>query len=336
MRAAVIREHGGLEKIEILQDYPDPSPGQNEVRVRVGATSLNYHDIFSRRGMPGIKIPMPLISGSDIAGTIDKVGDGVEGWSVGDRVLVDPITHHTGKFGITGEVTPGGKAEYCVVGDYQLISLPESVSFEDAAALPIAYGTAKRMLFTKGNLAEGETVLILGASGGVGVACVQLAKMAGARIIVCASSDEKLIKLKQLGADYGVNYKELPFADGVGEIVGKPGIHGDGGVDVVVNFTGGDTWTPSIRCAKKSGRILTCGATVGYDVSTDLRFVWSFEQTIQGSSGWERRDLTELIELVEFGKLKPVIDRLYSIEESAEAERQLEERLVFGKILVQP
>lgn len=286
--------------------------------------------------MPGIKIPMPLISGSDIAGTVEELGKGVEGWSVGDRVLLDPMSFHTGKAGIIGEIVPGGKAEYCVAGDYQLINLEDNVRFEDAAVLPLAYGTAYRMMSTIGQVTEGEKVLVLGASGGVGVACVQLAKLAGATVIACASSEEKIASLKEIGADYGVNYKDQDLPTSVYDIVGKPRLTGEGGVDVAVNFTGGETWTPTIRCVKTRGRILTCGATAGYEAMTDLRFIWSFEQAIRGSNGWERSDLLALLNLVGEDKLKPVIDRVYPLEETAEAERQLEDRLVMGKVLIKP
>ena len=336
MRAAVINEHGGLEKINVDLEYPKPSPEKNEVLIKVAATSLNYHDIFSRRGMPGIKIPMPLISGSDIAGTIEALGEDVAGWSEGDRVLVDPLILAGGKMGIIGEIAPGGKAEYTVAHSSQLIQIPDGVSFDEAAALPLAYGTAHRMMMTIGQVSEGETVLVLGASGGVGVGCVQLAKMVGAKVIACASSEGKITRLKDLGADYCVNYKEIDFREGVAQITGKPRITGEGGVDVAVNFTGGDTWAPTLRCVRKGGRILTCGATAGFEVTTDLRFIWTFEQKICGSNGWLREDLLKLLELVRDGMLMPVIDKVYPLEETAEAERQLEDRLVFGKVLVKP
>ena len=199
MKAVVVRQHGGAEVMEYVADFPDPTIGEGDVLVRVRAASLNYHDVFTRRGMPGIKIPMPLIMGLDIAGEIAAVGPGVSGWSVGERVLVDPINRVEG--GLMGETTHGGLAELCRVRAHQLVRIPDDVSFIDAAALPVAYGTAHRMLVSKGNVRADDKVMILGASGGVGVCCVQLAKQAGAEVVVCASSADKLDRLRALGAD---------------------------------------------------------------------------------------------------------------------------------------
>jgi NADPH:quinone reductase-like Zn-dependent oxidoreductase len=179
--------------------------------------------------------------------------------------------------------------------------------------------------------------MILGASGGVGTCCVQLAKLAGAEVIVCASSAEKLARLKELGADHGINYTTEDFVKWVYAKYGKPHRRRfDGGLDVVVNFTGGDTWVPSLRALHRQGRILTCGATAGFDPKEDLRFIWTFELNIRGSNGWMRGDLTALFDLIGSGKLKPVIDRELSLPEANEAFRLLENRIVFGKVLVKP
>ena len=174
MRAIVLREHGGPEKLVLENDFPDPQAGPGEVVVRVRATSLNYHDVFTRRGMPGIKVPFPVIPGLDVAGEIASIGEDVEGWSVGDRVLIDPINRVEG--GLTGETIYGGLAELCRTKTHQLVRIPAGVSYQEAAALPCAYGTALRMIQTNGSVTQGERVLILGASGGVGVACVQLSR----------------------------------------------------------------------------------------------------------------------------------------------------------------
>jgi alcohol dehydrogenase len=211
------------------------------------------------------------------------------------------------------------------------------VSYEAAACLPVAYGTALRMMVTIGQIKAGEKVMILGASGGVGTCCVQLAKLAGAEVIVCASSAEKLARLKELGADHGINYTTEDFVKWVYAKYGKPHRRRfDGGLDVVVNFTGGDTWVPSLRALHRQGRILTCGATAGFDPKEDLRFIWTFELNIRGSNGWMREDLTALFDLIGSGKLKPVIDRELSLPEANEAFRLLENRIVFGKVLVKP
>ena len=336
MRAAVVMEHGDTGVIQYHENWPEPEYGPREVLVRVGATSINYHDIFSRRGMPGITIPMPLITGSDVAGELVEVGSEVDGWRAGDRVLIDPIIKMDNKLGMLGETTNGGKAEYVAVAADQLIRLPDSESFENAAALPLAYGTAHRMMRTIGQVSEGETVLVLGATGGVGVACVQLAKLVGARVIACGGSAEKTARLTEIGADHVIDYHEQDFREAVWDIVGKPRMVGAGGVDVAVNFTGGDTWHPTVRCVKLGGRILTCGATAGYDVKLDLRYTWTFEHQIRGSDGWRKDDLVALIELGASGRMRPVISEVFALEDTAKAEQLMEDRQVFGKILVKP
>lgn len=336
MKAAVIYEHGGPGSIRYESAFPDPQAAADEVVVRVKAASLNYHDIFTRRGMPGINVPMPCIMGIDFAGEIAELGVGVTGWAVGDRVLIDPVDR-VGGGGLVGEVRPGGLAEFCAVPTHHLVRLPANVSYEAAACLPVAYGTALRMMVTIGQIKSEEKVMILGASGGVGTCCVQLAKLAGAEVIVCASSAEKLARLKELGADHGIDYTREDFVKWVYAKYGKPHRRRfDGGLDVVVNFTGGDTWVPSLKALHRQGRILTCGATAGFDPKEDLRYIWTFELNIRGSNGWMREDLISLFDLIGSGKLKPVIDRELSLSEVNEAFRLLEDRIIFGKVLVKP
>jgi len=334
MRAAVIREHGDRDVITIESDYPEPVTKPGWVKLRVHATSLNFHDIFSRRGMPGITLPFPLIIGSDIAGEIVELGDGVSGWQVGDRVLVDPEPIPEMDFKFIGEQLDGGRAEYCCAHAAQLVRIPDSVSYEAAASLPLAYATAYRMMVTRGQIESGEKVLVLGASGGVGTGCVLLAKRFGCEVIACASSDEKLGRLRDIGADHVVNYSERNFRESVWEIVGKPGYKGGGGVDVAVNATGGNTWKDTIRCLSKGGRLLTCGATAGFEEEVDVRYIWTFEYDIRGSDGWQRGDLEALLSFVADGSFNPVIDKVLPLEEVKEAERMMEEREVFGKIVL--
>ncbi|MBM4188076.1 MAG: zinc-binding dehydrogenase [Gemmatimonadetes bacterium] len=336
MRATVTVAHGDRSQLVYRPDYPDPIAGPGEVIVAVAATALNFHDIFTRRGMPGIKIPLPVIVGSDIAGTVASLGAGVTGWSIGERVLVDPVSRDGPNFGMLGEVKDGGRAEYCKAQATQLLRVPEGVSLEAAASLPLAYGTAHRMLTTRGRVAAGERILVLGASGGVGVACVQIGKLLGAEVIACASSEAKLDRLKALGADAGINYAETNFFEAVKERYGKPRISGGGGVDVVVNFTGGDTWLDSQKCVRLGGRILTCGATAGFNLATDARYLWTFEQELIGSNGWTPEGLMELMEWIAAGRLAPEIDRVFPLPEAAEAERLLEDREVVGKVLIKP
>src|SRR5258708_31661810 len=208
MKALVLREHG-RDGPRLESGFPDPVPGEGDVVLRVRATALNYHDVFTRRGMPGIRIAMPAIMGLDVAGEIAAIGPGVTGWKLGERVLGDPINRIEG--GLTGETVHGGLAEYCRLRAHQLVRIPKGVSFEQAAPLPSAYGTARRMMHSNGHIASGEKVLILGASGGVGVCCVQLAKAAGATVIAATGSDEKAARLRALGADHTVNYAANDF-----------------------------------------------------------------------------------------------------------------------------
>jgi alcohol dehydrogenase len=335
MQAQVIRGHGDIDDIAFEPNWPDPVPGPDEVVVEVGACSLNYHDLFTLRGMPGIRLNMPLIMGIDVAGTVAALGAGVSGWNPGDRVMIDPINRKLGK--LLGEAMDGGLAERVKVDASQLVRLPDDVSFAAAAALPVAYGTAYRMMVSRGAIRPGEKVLILGASGGVGTCCVQLAKLAGAHVIVAASSADKLARLKALGADDGIDYKADDFMKEVHRRYGKPRFLGTaGGVDVVVNFTGGDTWVPSLRCLRSGGRLLTCGATAGYEPKEDIRYIWTFELDIVGSNGWLPSDLEALLALVRAGKLEPVIDRVLPLSEARTAFRRLDERAVFGKVIIVP
>ncbi len=336
MRAAVVYEHGAIERIVLENEFvrADPAPGWVSLRVR--ACSLNFHDIFSRRGMPGIRLPLPIIIGSDISGEIAALGAGVTGWQVGDRVLVDPMPCAGTDHKFIGEQFHGGRAEYCAAHASQLIRVPAEVSFEEAASIPLAYATAYRMMLTRGAVRTGETVLILGASGGVGTACVLLAKLAGAKVIACAGSDEKAQRLREIGADHVINYRTSNMRDEVWKIVGKPKVAGTGGVDVAVNFTGGKTWKDTLRCVKLGGRLLTCGATAGFDEEIDVRFVWTFEQTIIGSDGWRRADIEALLALAQSRQLVPIVEKILPLSEVHEAERLLESREAFGKIVLTP
>ena len=335
MRAVAIYEHGGIDQLTYETDFPEPEAGPGEVVVQVKAASLNYHDVFTCRGMPGIKIPKPMIMGLDIAGEIAALGPGVEGWSIGDRVLLDPIDRLKG--GLMGETILGGLAERCGAGAHQLIRMPPGVSFAEAAALPVAYGTAYRMMVTIGQVSAGERVLILGASGGVGTCCVFLAKLAGAAVIACAGSEAKLQRLREFGADQVINYNTHDFAREIYGLYGKPHRRGGpGGVDMVVNYTGGETWVPSLKCLRKGGRMLTCGATAGFDPPTDIRYIWTYELQLLGSNGWAVEDIETLLKLVQTGQLKPVIDRVLPLTEAREALRLLEQREVIGKVIVAP
>jgi alcohol dehydrogenase len=325
MKAAVIEKQGGLENL-VYRDWPDPIPREGEVLLRVRACGLNHLDIFVRRGMPGFPVPLPFISGGDIAGEITAVGPRVNGWNVGDRVGLHPVTHE----GMMGEEIPGGMAEYVRVPTENLIRLAPGLDFATAAAVPIAYGTAIRMLFGIGKIESSDLVLVLGASGGVGIACVQIAKMLGARVIAAAGSEDKCKKLRQTGADYTIDYSKQDFSREAWTLSGKTG------VDVVVNYTGGDTWIPSLRALKRRGKLLTCGATAGFDTRNDMRFIWVRELQILGSNGYSKQDVATALDHAAAGRVKPVISHRLPLSEAREAERLMEDRKFFGKIVLLP
>ena len=328
MKAVFFERHGGPEVLR-YGDFPDPTPGPGEVRVRVRACSLNYLDIFSRRGMPGIRIELPSITGGDCAGEVDAIGPGVTDWKPGQRVLVDPafVDRAAGRIRMLGENCRGAFAELCVVHHSQLIALPDDVRDEDAACLPVAYGTSHRMLFTRGELRAGEKILILGASGGVGVSCLQFAKMVGAEVFAVTSSEEKAAKLKAIGADHTI-VSTGDFSKAVWAATGKKG------VDVAINFTGGDTWIPTQRSMAVNGRILTCGSTAGHMCTIDVRFVWVREIEIVGSRAYRPDDIKSCLQFVSDGSLKPVVEKELPLDQAAEGVRMLDERRVFGKIIV--
>jgi len=334
MKAVVLNQHGGLEQLKYVSDFPDPRVVEGHVVIRVKATSFNFHDVFTVRGMPGIKVPLPMIIGLDMAGEILDAGPGVSGWRPGDRVLVNPLNKQKG---LMGEMMHGGLAERCLVAEHQLIRMPDKVSFEEAASLPVAYGTAHRMIVTHDTIRKGDKVLILGASGGVGTGCVLLAKMLGAEVIACASSADKIERLKNLGADHVINYKETDFSKWAVEKYGKPQRRTfEGGVDVVINFTGGDTWAPTLRCVKRGGKILVCGATAGHDPKEDLRYIWSFELKVIGSNSFYDENLKALMDMIQRRELKPVIDEVLPLERATEGLRMIQSREVFGKVVVTP
>lgn len=266
-----------------------------------------------------------------MAGTVIALGQAVTDVQTGVRVLVDPaITLPGGRGGALGENADGGLTERIAVPAANVIPLPSGVSATEAAALPIAYGTAHRMLITRGQVQPGETVVVLGASGGVGTACVQLAAMLGAEVIAVASSQAKLDRLAELGARHLVLARGREYGSQVWKLTGKQG------ADVIVDYSGEETWPVTVRTVRHGGRILVCGATSGHRAVTDLRYVWVRESTIIGSDGWCRADLETLLGLVAAGRLHPVVDRVVGLDQVRQAEEDLEARSVFGKIVIDP
>jgi alcohol dehydrogenase len=333
MKAAIFHQHGTLDNLR-YEDYPDPRPGPSDVVLRVRAVALNGFDPMVLRGIPGLKTPLPMIPGADIAGEIIELGSAVapDRWKIGDRVMVIPNQPD----GMMGETKRGGASELVSVGEAFLLRLPDEVSFVKAACLPVAYGTALRMIETRGKLQPGEKVLILGASGGVGTCCVQLAKSIGCEVIACASSDWKICRLKELGADHLIDTSKQNYVAEIHRLYGKPRTRGGGGVDVVINYTGGNSWAECFRTLKLNGRLLTCGATAGYDPRTDIRYIWSFEFNIIGSNGWTDDDLGELLRRVVDGRVNPIVHCERPLAEIKEPFRQLMQREVFGKAVLLP
>jgi NADPH:quinone reductase-like Zn-dependent oxidoreductase len=340
LKAIYFEEHGGPEVLQ-YGDFEDPSPARGEVAIDVKATSLNHLDLFVRRGAPGIKVPLPHIPGCDASGVVADLGEGVVGFEAGDRVLMDPsITcgrcefcirgdaSLCRSFGVIGEHMRGTSAEKLVVPAVNLVKIPGHMTFEDAAAVPMAFETAWRMMITRGRLRPGESVLILGAAAGVGTACIQIAKVSGARVLAAASSEEKLALCRELGADVVIDYRNEDFVKRAKEETNGRG------VDVCVDYIGKDTWVKSLRSVVQGGRVLTCGATTGYDPATDLRHVFYRQLEIIGSTTGSKNDLEAALQFIFKGEMKPVIGKIMDLPDTAEAHRLMEAREVLGKIVI--
>jgi alcohol dehydrogenase len=237
---------------------------------------------------------------------------------------------------MVGETLRGGASEIFCTGTQYLLPIPNPVSLVEAACLPVAYGTALRMMETRTKLKPGERVLILSAAGGVGTCCVQLAKAAECEVIACANSAQRAERLRSIGADHVIDTSSKNYVAEIHRLYGKPRVRGGGGVDVIVNYTGGDTWAECFRALTRQGRLLTCGATAGYDPKTDLRYIWSFEFNIIGCNGWTREDQIELLHRVAEHRLKPIVHCELSLSRFKEAMRDLIERRVFGKAVLLP
>lgn len=338
MKAVFFRKHGGPDVLE-YGDFEDPVLEPGRALIDVKATSLNHLDIFVRRGIPGVTLPH--IPGSDAAGVIAAVGKGVAGLSAGDRVLVNP-TFSCGAcdacrrdepslcraFKILGEQVRGACCQRISVPAVNAIPIPDGFSFTDAAAVPLVFVTAWRMLITRGRLRPGETVLVLGAAAGVGTACIQIAKTAGARVIACAAGKEKLDLCAELGADVLVDYSKEDFVKRAREETGKRG------VDVCVDYVGADTWPKSVRSLASGGRLLTCGAASGHDAQTDLRHVFFRQLEVIGSTMGSRSELTAALKLIYEGRMRSVVGRIVDLPDTQEAHRLMEERKVLGKIVI--
>jgi NADPH:quinone reductase-like Zn-dependent oxidoreductase len=338
MKAIVFERHGGPEVLRYTE-VPDPIIGPTYILVRVRACALNHLDIWVRKGLPGI--PLPHIPGSDIAGEVEKIGVAVTNVRPGERVLLQPgVACETcekclsgndsqcRQYTLLGLGLDGGCAEFVAAPAENAVSIPKGVSFEEAAAFPLVFLTAWHMLFTRAKLAPSETVLILGAGSGVGSAAIQLAKVAGARIIATAGSPAKLAKARDLGADEVIDHSSKKISEEVKRLTaGK-------GVDVVFEHVGQATWEESLRSLAVGGRLVTCGATTGYEGSIDIRHLFVKQLSILGSFMGGKAELFPPLELLERGRVKPVVDLVIPLEECAEAHRRMEQREQFGKIVL--
>ena len=340
MKALAFNEFGGPEKLR-LQDVPDPKAAPGEVLVRVRACALNHVDIFVREGIPALKTPLPFWTGCDIAGDVAKVGPDVTGLRVGDRVCVNPnLTCGRCEFciqgedslcvryGIVGEHLPGGLAELVAVSAENVLPLPAHVSYEHAASFILTNMTAWRMVVTQARVRPGEDVLILGVGGGVSSTAVQIAKLCGARVLVTSSSDAKLERARQLGADVSINYAKEDWESAVYEKTAKRG------VDVVLENVGAQTWKQSLRSLRKGGRLVTCGATTGPIAETDIRIVFWKQIHIIGSTMANRREFNDVMRLFFAGRLKAIVDEIVPLKDGAAAQRRLAEGRQFGKIVL--
>jgi NADPH:quinone reductase-like Zn-dependent oxidoreductase len=340
MRVVAFRQHGGPQALEVM-DLPTPVPTARQVRVKVKAVALNHLDVWTRKGWPGLKLSLPHVLGSDIAGLVDAVGAEVEDLAAGTEVLVNPglscgacekclkgEDNLCKSYHIIGEHVAGGYAEYVCVPRQNVLPKPKSLSFEEAACLPLTFLTAWTMLVRRAQVQPGETVLVHAAGSGVGSAGLQIAKLLGATVFATASTDAKLAKAKELGADVLINYATADFVEEVKRLTQRRM------VDVVFEHVGASTFEKSVACLPYGGRLVTCGATSGHEVALDLRVLFYKRISLLGSTMGSKGDLFRILKLVDEGRLKPVLDRTLPLSEAAAAHRLLEERKSFGNVVL--
>ncbi|MGA2420365.1 MAG: zinc-binding dehydrogenase [Candidatus Acidiferrum sp.] len=340
MKAIVFEKHGAPEVLHYT-DAPTPTIRPSEVLVKVKACALNHLDLWVRRGLPGVPIPLPHIPGSDVAGEVAEVGADVTTVRPGQKVVLAPgvtcgkcpacISGHDNRcraFTNLGYMIDGGCAEFVKVPEVNCLPYPENLSWEEAASIPLVFQTAWHMLLSRAELQPGEDVLVLGAGSGVGSAAIQIAKFFGARVIATASSQEKLDKAIELGADHVIDHKKQKIKDEVRRITAKRG------VDVVFEHVGAATWDDSIASLAYAGRLITCGATTGYDAKLDLRLLFAKQLSLMGSYMGTKSELHSVMRLVASGRFKPVIDKIFPLAEAAAAHAYLESGAQFGKVVL--
>jgi NADPH:quinone reductase-like Zn-dependent oxidoreductase len=342
MKAARIHQHGSPDVL-IYEDVPDPKIKANQILVRVRACALNHLDLFVRAGIPGMKFAMPHILGCDIAGEVVQTGDLCERVKPGWRVLLSPglscrqcdqclagRDNFCRRYTMFGYGVDGGDAELLAAPEWSAVQLPDDLSFEEAAAVPLVFLTAWHMLVGRARLQMGEDVLVLAASSGVGSAAIQIAKLHRCRVMATAGGEAKLAKAKELGADHVIDHYTQDISAEVKKLTGKRG------VDVVFEHVGAATWSKSLESLAPAGRLVTCGNTSGWDVKLDLRFLFSKQWSLLGSFMGTLGDLHQVLKFVFKKELKPVIDKVYPLSEIRAAHERLENKEQFGKVVVVP
>jgi NADPH:quinone reductase-like Zn-dependent oxidoreductase len=338
MKAAIIHEFGGPEVLR-YEEVPDPKPRKHQVLIRVRACAMNHLDLWVRKGLPGVKLPHIL--GSDISGEIVEVGEYVTGFVPGQRVVVAPMhfcnhceqcvdgrQNMCREFTVLGNGVDGGDCELIAVPSANVIAIPDSLGFIEAASVPLVFVTAFHMLTGRASIRPGQTVLVLGANSGVGIAAVQIAKLFQATVITTAGDERKMQQAGELGADHVINHYQQKIGDEVRRITNKTG------VDIVIEHVGEATWSESLKALKPGGTLVTCGATTGYAASIDLRFLFSRQMSLLGSYMGTMGELHEALKLVFSGKLKPVVDRTFPLSEIRAAHEYLEDSQMFGKVVL--
>ena len=341
MKAVVIESHGGLEALE-MRDVPRPQPGPGEVLVELHAAALNHLDVWVRRGVEGVRYPLPLVPGCDGAGVVAALGDGVSDLQLGTRVLLAPGVscghcemcsagrdNECRHYGILGEHRDGTHAEYIAVPRANAIPIPSALSFTDAAALPLAFLTAWHMAVVRAAIQPGDDVLVHAGASGVGSCAIQIARALRARVITTVGSEEKADLVRGLGAEHVVLYRQTDFAQAVRDLTGKRG------VDVILDHVGADTWEGNVRSLTRGGRLVVCGSTSGHLVPTNLRFLFFKNLSFLGSTMGSRSELLRVMRLVERGVLRPVVDRVLPLHDVARAHERLESRRALGKLVLQ-
>jgi NADPH:quinone reductase-like Zn-dependent oxidoreductase len=340
VKAIVFEKHGGPDVLRYV-DAPDPVINANEVLVRVKACALNHLDLWVRRGLPGVAIPLPHIPGSDVAGEVAEIGAGVTTMRPGQKVVLAPgvtcgkcpacLSGHDNRcrsFTNLGYMIDGGCAEFVKVPEVNCLPYPENLSWEEAASIPLVFQTAWHMLLVRAELQPGEDVLVLGAGSGVGIAAIQIAKFFGAKVIATAGTSEKLAKATALGADHVINHKTQKIREEVRRITNKRG------VGVVFEHVGTATWDDSLASLAYAGRLVTCGATTGYDAKLDLRMLFAKQLSLMGSYMGTKSDLHSVMRLVAAGRFRPIVDRIFPLKEAAAAHEYLESGVQFGKVVL--